>query len=109
MKIKKFNIFKRHNQSNPYVENIMLDEDYLPPHKSAAFVPYDSVIFISPSYNYDKGILSHASMSEINLKKNIENYVSHISDKHIISVEKNQTQIKGDYMIFISLGSVETE
>jgi hypothetical protein len=109
MKIKKFSRFKKHNRSNPYVENIMLDEDYLPPHKPAAFVPYDSVIFISPSYNYDKGVLSYASMSETDLKKNIENYVSHISDKHIISIEKNQTQIKGDYMIFISLESVETE
>lgn len=109
MKIKKFSRFKKRNQSNPYIDNIMLDDDYLPPHKSSGFVPYDVIVFITPSYDYDKGILSNLNMNTIDLKNNIEDYIYDISDKHIISIEENKTQIKADYKIFISLESVETE
>lgn len=109
MKIKKFSRFKNENSSNPHVTRIMLDGDYLPPHKSASMVPYDVVVFISPTYDYDIGVLSKTSIRTLDLKNNIEDYISNIENKHIISIEQNETTIKGDYMVFVSLESVETE
>lgn len=114
-KLERFKKARKQLIENKEVVDVLLDEDFIPPNKSAAFTPYDAVICLNHSSKEN----SYSSDSEPSLSRVIRrnssdgnDVMSYIEERmdgleydRIIGHEKNQTSEPGEYLVYISLES----
>lgn len=107
MKLERFKKCKSIVESADYVNYALLDEDYIPPNKSASFTPYDMVICAD---NPESALFrSDTSLQET--KKDLEEELIEIlPEEHydtIVGTEVNSTSEDGEYLVYISLETFE--
>jgi biotin synthase-related radical SAM superfamily protein len=104
--IERFNEVKSLLENEEIVHKVLLDEDFIPPHKSAAFVPYDCIVCVTPLY--ENWITSgNAEFNEKELVEYIESNIEKVNYEKIISATENKTSEPGDFLVYISLESFE--
>lgn len=108
---------KKSLQDEEFVLSVQIDEDFIPPHKSAAYTPYDAVIcldkrLVDEKVNVTKN--SEPSLNRIikrnkteNKKEFIKDVLQDIEYKEITGVTENNMNEPGDYIAYISLKDPE--
>lgn len=105
----KFESVKDELEDREYVSQVMLDEEFIPPHKSAAFTPYDCIVCID--YQTDATVADKETYRDEKLLQDIESKVEEelsedVYDK-IITVVYNETSEPGNILAYMSLETFE--
>lgn len=76
-----------------YIDEVQLDEDFIPPHKQAGFVPYDAVLLANDPPD---GELDVSTVEELLDASNV-----HYTE--VLSVEEHEMYYDCKYIVYISL------
>lgn len=104
--LNKYEALREEIKENKDVQKIMVDEQFIPPHKSAAFTPYDCVICIDPTFP-DVIQAADISVKKEEISQKIESMISNVEYDRIVGTTVNDTAEPGDYLVYISLVAFE--
>lgn len=107
--IERFKNVKNTLDEKEYIIDIMIDEKFIPPHKSAAFTPYDCVLLVKDIE--EMSIIEQNDFRDDDKLEKVEDKIkSSLSENdyyEIINTEYNDTSEDGDILVFIALESFE--
>lgn len=103
---KKYEKLRKEIEDEPIVDKVMIDEEFIPPHKSAAFTPYDCVLCVTPSYG-NVIITGSSSVVEDDVFEQVEGLIEDVEYDRIVAVNANQTSEPGDFLVYVSLETFE--
>lgn len=105
----KFESLKDELEDREYVSQIMLDEEFIPPHKSAAFTPYDCIVCID--YEKDVTVTDKEAYRDEKQLQDVEKKIGRVLSENIydkiINVVYNDTSEPGNILAYISLETFE--
>lgn len=108
--VRRINAVKNSLEDKDYIADVMLDEEFIPPHKSAAFTPYDCIICVDDLQEGSSVVKDENYGGEERLDE-IEEKIKHdLSDEiyhEVVGVVYNDTGEAGDILVYISLESFE--
>lgn len=100
MKLERYRKLRDALDDHPVVIDVLLDEDFIPPHKQAAFVPYDAIIQFDTEQAFDGTDYS---------PDQIEDYlwIEDVEYNEVINIEEHEMSLDGDYVAYVSLETFE--
>ena len=105
----KFRSVKQDLEDKEYVIQVVIDEEFIPPHKSAAFTPYDCIVCIDYQDNVTvTGEDNYRDKDQLEtIEDNIKQELSDDIYDRIINVVYNDTSEPGNILAYISLETFE--
>lgn len=115
MKLSRFKTLKKELDDRESVADVLLDEEFIPPNKSAAFTPYDAIVCIYKSSTESIRKNSSPSLNRVVERNSTSSVESHVKEEllsdvaydRVTGVTDNHTAEDGDYLAYISLESFE--
>lgn len=109
---------KKSLQDEESVLSVQIDEEFIPPHKSAAYTPYDAVICLDGKLldkeegksrkNSEPSLDRIIKRNKIETKEEVvEDMLQDIKYEDITGVTENNMSEPGDYLAYISLRKPE--
>lgn len=102
----RYNKIRQKIQDRPIIEKVMIDEEFIPPNKSAAFTPYDCVICVTPEYQ-DVVTSGGVTVTEDDVSKKVEDMIEDVEYDRIVGTTTNKTSEPGDFLVYLSLETFE--
>lgn len=103
---KRYRELRQSVQDSPIIDKIMIDEEFIPPHKSAAFTPYDCVLCVTPNYN-DIITSGEASVDSSEVSQDVEGLIEDVKYDRIVATNINETSEPGEFLVYVSLETFE--
>lgn len=112
-KLDLFTDLKNHLQTKNCVKRVQLDEDFIPPHKSASHTPYDAILCLDDSFMNEQPAVGRETDPSLNriIEQNacedkeqaVKKLLRGVMYEEITGVTENTTSEPGDYLAYISL------
>jgi hypothetical protein len=117
-KLSLFLNMKKELQDEEGVLSVQIDEEFIPPHKSAAYTPYDAVICLDESVvdeeesksskNAEPSLDRIIKRNNIEVKKKVvKDMLQDIEYEDITGITENNMSEPGDYLAYVSLRNPE--
>ena len=102
----RYNKLRQEIEDNPIIEKVMIDEEFIPPNKSAAFTPYDCVLCVTPEY---KNVITSGGVKfeKGNVSEKVKDMIEEVEYDRIVGTTVNETSEPGDFLVYISLETFE--